>query len=168
MEPESTGRRDRASYLFDGRRVAVRDLLDNGFLVTGQQLSFVRPRSGGTHVAVVDDRGFLLVEGRRHATPSGAVWAAVGVHVDGWTAWVTESGDSLHSLRMRLLDRAAVESSEPAEQGDEEEAPSESPMTRHDFLKEALDAATRGTPATITVRELVRHWGAYAWPSMTT
>lgn len=150
----------RASYLLDGRRVAVRDLLDANLVTVGERLTFARPRSGETHTAVVEGSGALLVGDRRHATPSAAARAAVGtVQVDGWTAWTTAGGTTLHALRTQLLDAVAAETS-TAEPVDDDEDQPESPLPRYEFLKQARQAAERGKPETITVRDLVRHWGA--------
>jgi predicted transcriptional regulator len=46
-----------------------------------------------------------------------------------------------------------------AEPVDNEDQP-ESPLPRHEFLKQARQEAERGHPEMITVRDLVRHWGA--------
>lgn len=153
------GNGGRRSYLLDGRRVAVRDLLDAGLIDAGERLVFARPRLGETHTALVEGTGSLLVDGRSHATPSAAAVAAIGGgNVDGWEAWTTAAGMTLHALRAQLLDTVAVEISK-AEPVDNEDQP-ESPLSRHDFLTRARQAAERGEPETITVRDLVRHWGA--------
>jgi CBS domain-containing protein len=149
----------RRSYLLDGRRVRVRDLLDARLVETGQPLKFVRPRSGETHAAIVEESGALLVDGRAHATPSAAARAATGAgEIDGWTAWTTDSGATLHALRLQLLDNVAAEAAATDPVGHEEHRP-ESPLPRHQFLKHAREAAERGNPETITVRDLVRLWG---------
>lgn len=150
----------RASYLLDGRRVAVRDLLAAGLVTVGEWLTFARPRSGETHTAVIEGSGALLVGGRRYATPSAAARAAIGSgQVDGWTAWTTAGGPTLYDLRAQLLDAVAAETS-TAEPVDDDEDQLESPLPRHEFLKQVRQAAERGKPETITVRDLVRHWGA--------
>ena len=93
------------TYVLDGRRVAIRDLLDAGLLAVGQTLIFDRPRVGRRHTALVEKGGSLLVEGRSYTTPSRAAATAAGMAaVDGWTVWVTEDGTSLHGLRADLLE----------------------------------------------------------------
>lgn len=72
----------RASYLLDGRRVAVRDLLDAGLIQVGEQLIFARPRAGETYSAIVEGSGALVVGGRAHATPSAAARAATSARSD--------------------------------------------------------------------------------------
>lgn len=154
----------RASYLLDGRRVMVRDLLEAGLVTVGEELTFTRPRAGETHTAVVEESGSLLVDGRRHVTSSAAARVAAGTgQIDGWTAWVTKEGATLHALRAQLLDAVARETSaEPAEVDEDAVAPSESPLSRHEFLKRARDDADNGKPHVITVRDLLRHWGGRA------
>lgn len=149
----------RASYLLDGRRVAVRDLLDAGLIQVGEQLTFARPRAGETYSAIVEDSGALVVGGRAHATPSAAARAATGAgQIDGWTAWTNSVGSTLHALRVQLLD--AVAAAPTVEPVDDDEGQPESPLPRHEFLKQAREAAERGQPETIILRDLVRHWGA--------
>lgn len=76
----------RASYLLDGRRVVVRDLLEAGWVRVGEELTFARPRAGETYSAIIEGSGSLVVGGRAHATPSAAARAATGTgQIDGWT-----------------------------------------------------------------------------------
>lgn len=152
----------RTSFLLDGRRVSVRDLVAEGLLLSGQQLVFHRPRRGETHTATVADDGSLLVNERRCATPSeaGRVAAKSG-EVDGWTAWATADGSTLYSLRAQLLDSIA-QTAEQLDPDDDLAASEESPLPRHEFLKQAQQAAERGEPQSITVRDLLRHWGSRA------
>lgn len=149
----------RASYLLDGRRVVVRDLLEAGWVRVGEELTFARPRAGETYSAIIEGSGSLVVGGRAHATPSAAARAATGTgQIDGWTTWTNSAGLTLHALRVQLLDAvAAAPTTEPV---DDDEHQLESPLPRHEFLKQARQAAERGQPETITVRDLVRHWGA--------
>ena len=88
-----TDNANRASYLLDGRRVAVRDLLDAGLLEGGAKLTFSRPKVGETYSAVVEESGDLLVDDRAYKTPSAAARAAIGTGAfDGWTAWTDSAG----------------------------------------------------------------------------
>src|SRR4051794_29698037 len=158
------GNGGRASYLLDGRRVVVKDLLEAGLLTVDEQLTFARPRLGETHVARVADDGRLGVDERPHKTPSGAARVAAGSgQVDGWTGGVSPEGATLHALRARLLDRVANEALKdgPVDDADEIEGP-DSPLPRHEFLKQAREAAEQGNPQTVTVRDLLRHWGGRA------
>ncbi|MGI5132964.1 CBS domain-containing protein [Pseudonocardia sp. CA-107938] len=163
---------ERMTYVLDGRRVAVRDLIGAGLLTVGQTLMFDRPRVGRRHTAVVEKGGTLLVDGRSYTTPSRAAATAAGMAaVDGWTAWVTEDGASLHRLRADLLElvagaeRAAADSDDAghAAPADEEEIGSgdgvESLLPRHEFLKKAREASENGTPLVVPVRTLLGRWG---------
>ena len=139
----------RASYLLDGRRVRVRDLLDAGLIEVNERLTFTRRRSREKHIAFVEPSGSLCVEGRTCASPSEAarVAARVTAHsgqFDGWIAWATDTGDTLHVLRQQLLDRVATEASgrQADDDGEDEGEPS---LPRHEFLKKAREAASRGT-----------------------
>lgn len=149
----------RRRYLLDGRRVTVADLLGAGLIDVGDRLIFVRPRSGQTHVAVVAESGSLLVDGHPYATPSAAARAVISAgQIDGWMAWTTDAGTTLHGLRARLLDDVAVEAT-TGELGDDEEDQPAPLLPRHEFLKQARVAVERGEPKKITVRDLLRLWG---------
>lgn len=163
-------------YLLRGRRVTVRDLIDYGLLSDGDVLTFDRPRIGQTHTASVEARGSLLMDGRSYKTPSAAACAAAGLtQMDGWSAWVTDRGSSLHALRTLLLDRVAAEAAadgaaesleqEAGEGGLDAPAPQEptsSLLPRHEFLKGARQAAEDERPLAISVRELLARWGGRA------
>lgn len=158
------GNGGRASYLLDGRRVTVRDLLEAGLLRMDEQLTFARPRRRETHVARVAENGWLVVDGRPYETPSRAARVAADTgQVDGWTAWVTSEGTTLHALRAQLLDQVADEASAagPIEDADEVGG-LDSPLPRHEFLKQVRQAAEQGDPQKVTVRDLLRHWGGRA------
>jgi predicted transcriptional regulator len=163
------------TYVLDGRRVAVRDLLDAGLLSTGETLTFDRARVGLRHTAVVEQGGSLLVDGRSYTTPSRAAATAAGMAaVDGWTAWVTERGQTLHRLRAALLDDVAgaqreagiaTETERTAATGSVEPSGDEifdSLVPRHEFLKKAREAAEEGKPLVVSVRTLLGQWGVNA------
>lgn len=91
----------RSSYLLDGQRVTVADLVRARLVAPGDALRFNRPRVGDTHRAVIaGDGGIALDDGRTFRSPSRAAAEAAGMRaVDGWYAWVVDStGRLLDSL----------------------------------------------------------------------
>lgn len=163
------------TYVLDGRRVAVRDLLDAGLVSVGDTLTFDRPRVGQRHAAVIEKGGSLRVDGRSYATPSRAAATAAGLPaVDGWTAWVTEGGLTLRQLRASLLDEIAGAEREaevtadrgraaaPHQDDGDESASAASLLSRHDFLKKAREMAERDEPLVVSVRALLNQWGVSA------
>ncbi|WP_330478530.1 hypothetical protein OG301_24525 [Streptomyces platensis] len=149
---ESPGR---ASYLFEGRRVRVSDLVDAGVLAAGTQLTFRRKRSGEAHPARVTADGRIeLSDGRRFKSPSTAAAAASGRGpFDGWTAWALDDGTLLDVLRQRLLDTVAEQPSSGGSSTD-------GSASRHARLKDARKQADADAPITLTVRDLLDWWGA--------
>ncbi|MFH9298227.1 CBS domain-containing protein [Streptomyces sp. NPDC017520] len=145
----------RASYLFEGRRVLVSDLVDAGLLNAGTQLAFRQRRSKETHLARVTADGRIeLGDGRRFKSPSTAAAAATGRGpYDGWTAWELEDGTLLDVLRQNLLDSVA----EPPLPGGPAVDGSAGPHAR---LKEARKQADADSPVALTVRDLLGWWGA--------
>ncbi|MFC7796681.1 hypothetical protein ACFUIZ_02120 [Streptomyces cinereoruber] len=99
----------RASYLIEGRRVLVSDLVEAGLLTAGTQLTFRRKQSGEAHPAKVTSDGRIeLSDGRQFKSPSAAAAAATGRGpFDGWTAWALTDGILLDALRQSLLDTVA-------------------------------------------------------------
>ncbi|MGG8407167.1 CBS domain-containing protein, partial [Streptomyces sp. 12297] len=99
----------RASYLIEGRRVLLSDLIHAGLLSTGQRLTFRQRRSGQKHLAQVTADGRIeLGDGQRFKSPSAAAAAATGRGpYDGWTSWALDDGTLLDALRQRLLDTVA-------------------------------------------------------------
>ncbi|GAQ54718.1 CBS domain-containing protein [Streptomyces acidiscabies] len=151
-EDESLGR---ASYLIEGRRVLVSDLVNAGLLTPGAQLTFWRKRSGEAHRARVTEDGRIeLSDGQRFKSPSAAAAAATGrgPH-DGWTAWALDDGTLLDVLRQKLLDTVA----ELPSSGN---VAAEGSAARHVRLKNARRQADADTPITLTVRDLLGWWGA--------
>jgi hypothetical protein len=57
--------RERIVYLFEGRRVRLRDLIDAELLEAGTAIVFRRPRIGTTHRATVTDEGLVRLEDGR-------------------------------------------------------------------------------------------------------
>jgi CBS domain-containing protein len=155
----------RASYLLDGRRVRVHDLLKHGLLRAGECLTFTRPRLGETHKATVTDRGWLRLEnGEEVRSPSRAAMIAVGSGgaFDGWHAWALPDGRTLNQLRQELLDSSATQISGRFTRGSAPE-PSDlslSAADRHDRLRDAARRAEVGDPVSVTVQELLSWWGA--------
>lgn len=163
----------RFQYLLNGRRVRVKDLIDAELLEPGTELHYTR--LGQTHVATVTAAGELQLDnGRLFRTPSAAGDAVSGISTPGWNVWVVaESGQSLDSLRQRLLAEAAEQSitqpapprpealsSEQADEDDDESAATSSPQNRYEYLRAAREQADQGTPVALTVRELLGWWGA--------
>ncbi|MEV8036456.1 CBS domain-containing protein [Streptomyces sp. NPDC086182] len=145
----------RASYLIEGRRVRVSDLVDAGLLAAGTQLTFLRKRSGEAHLArVAADGKIELGDGQRFTSPSAAAAAASGRGpFDGWTAWALDDGTLLDVPRQTLLDTVAEQPSSGGSAAD-------GSATRHSRLKDARKQADAGTPITLTVRDLLDWWGA--------
>jgi len=98
----------RVRFEFDGRRLAVGDLIDAGLLVADAGLTWTRPRIGMTYSARVLGTGQIqLDDGRTYSSPSRAAMEAADIPAyDGWHAWCTEDGHSLANLRDRLLTAA--------------------------------------------------------------
>lgn len=94
-----------AKFEIDGRRVTIRDLLDNGLLEAGAELIWRRPRVGQVHRAhVLDDGQIQLEDGRLFTAPSIAAREAAGlVAAPGWTSWTLSNGRKLAELREDLL-----------------------------------------------------------------
>ena len=92
-------------YEFDGRRLAVSDLIDASLLAADAGLTWTRPRIGVTYSASVLSTGQIqLDDGRTYSSPSRAAMEAADIPAyDGWHAWCTEDGQSLANLRDRLL-----------------------------------------------------------------
>jgi predicted transcriptional regulator len=157
---EPNERQSRASYLLDGRRVTLADLLKNGLLKEGEQLTFRRPRVGETHHATVTSKGHIRLEdGEEFRSPSKAATVAVGYGTfDGWEAWQVDDRRLLAELRQQLLDQAAEEAG-PAEAG-EDRPTSVRPSERHARLKRAREMAESGSPQSLSVQELLGWWGA--------
>jgi len=151
----------RASYLLDGRRVTIADLLGSGLLKEGERLRFVRPRVGESHEAAVTPRGWIrLSDGEEFRSPSKAAMVAVGSgSFDGWEAWQVDDGRYLTQLRQDLLDQAAEEV-DPTAPEKEQQQTSLSPKERHARLKEARESAEAGRPLSPSVQELLAWWGA--------
>jgi len=164
MTDTAGGLGGRSSYLLDGRRATVKDLVDAGLLRIADRLRFARPRKGALHTAVVIDGGRIAIDpdGDVFGTPSKAAAAAAGMRsVDGWRAWMVESTETtLDELRGRLLDAVAAADSGPPPGGEHAEPPQ--PRTRHEFLKEARDCADGEAPVTVTVRDLLALWDSRA------
>lgn len=98
-----------STFSLDGRRLRLGDLLEAGFLETGDKLSWERPRLGESYVAVIRDNGSIeLPNGESFASPSRAAMEAAGVgSYDGWWAWrVDRLGELLKDVRRRYIEQA--------------------------------------------------------------
>ncbi|WP_155544186.1 CBS domain-containing protein [Amycolatopsis camponoti] len=146
-------------YLIDGRRVMVSDLLEAGLIRAGAKLRFRRNRIGVTYEATVTDQGRIRLEpdGEEFRSPSRAAVVAAGMHaVDGWRAWLVVDQDRLlDSVRQELLDRTISRTAAAARSEDDQD-----PQRVHERLRQARGHAEEGNPDRVTVRELLRIWGA--------
>ncbi|MER6991693.1 CBS domain-containing protein [Saccharopolyspora hirsuta] len=147
-------------YLIDGRRVRVSDLLDAGLIEAGAKLRFARSRIGVTYYATVTEKGRIRLEpdGEEFRSPSHAARIAAGMRaVDGWRAWlVVDQERLLDAVRQELLDRAISKVTAAAHQQDADTAR----QRVHERLREARDRAEAHDPDRISVRELLKFWGA--------
>ncbi|GAA1528615.1 hypothetical protein GCM10009827_052290 [Dactylosporangium maewongense] len=146
-------------YLLGGRRVTVRDLVDNGLVDPGAALRFERRRIGQTYVARVTESGRIQLEdGQEFRSPSRAAMVAAGMRaVDGWRAWIVEgNGRMLDGLRQELLDKAARNAASVAPLALDENID----QRVHERLREARIRADAKHPEEISVRELLSLWGA--------
>lgn len=159
MTETPNARAARSTYLLDGRRVTISDLIYGGLLEVGTTLQFTRPRIGETHTAVVTDAGGLLLEdGREFRSPSRAAGVAADGSIDGWHVWVARSsGRSLDSLRTELLDQVANYSNEEVDRSTSEAS---LPQRRHERLKEARNRADANDSMELSVRDLIALWGS--------
>ncbi|MER7010865.1 CBS domain-containing protein [Saccharopolyspora sp. NPDC000359] len=150
----------RSMYLIGGRRVTVSDLLDAGLIEAGTKLKFARSRIGVTFYATVTDNGRIRLEpsGEEFRSPSRAAMVAAGMRaVDGWRAWLVVGQERLlDAVRQQLLDQAVSKAAAEAPQQDEDTAR----QRVHERLRQARSRADARNPDRITVRELLRFWGA--------
>ena len=148
----------RNSYMFNGRRVTLLDLLDAGLLAPGDELEYKRPRLGETYRATVTEYGTLVLEdGQEFSSPSkAAMVAADATAIAGWHAWHRPDGTLLDSLRQRLLDQTAAEVATVAP---EESADTPwDPQKRYEWLKDARALVNEGKSVEIQVRDLISRW----------
>jgi CBS domain-containing protein len=130
----------------DRRRESVRDLLKADLIGAGDRLRFTRPRAGEEHVATVSSKGrIVLSDGSEYDTPSDAARAVTNTQVNGWIAWRTDANRTLASLRNQLRDAVAGVTTS---------------YTPHEYLSEVGEQLRAGETASVTVRELLRHWNA--------
>jgi CBS domain-containing protein len=151
----------RKSLLINGRRVRVMDLIRAGLLNPGQELVFERPRIGDIHRAVVTENGRIRVaDGQEFASPSGAADTVSGTATDGWYCWrVGDDGPLLDELRQHLLQSVAGQAG-PADPVDVDVDALGAAIDRLLELSEARRRAQAGEPERLTVRDLLRRWGA--------
>ncbi|MDW3219096.1 MAG: hypothetical protein R8F63_10850 [Acidimicrobiales bacterium] len=111
--PETPGRATPVRYTHNGRRLHINDLAEAGLLAEGDELRWVRPRSGDTfHAEIAADGQIRLPDGRLVDSPSQAAMSASGLAaVAGWDVWqVPARGDKwLCDLREEFLALQAVE-----------------------------------------------------------
>ncbi|WP_329548256.1 hypothetical protein OG548_33640 [Streptomyces sp. NBC_01356] len=160
MPDEENSPNTRSSYLLDGRRVTVSDLLNADLIKPGEALKFTRPRIGKTHDAKVTAAGGVEYDSHEFKSPSSAAAAAAEIRAcDGWHAWtVVSTGVTLDGLRQNLLDQVAAS---PLEESNNSVTDLIAPrVKRHEFLKNARRMADEGNPVAISVRNLLDWWGA--------
>ncbi len=158
MTDRSTEHTARSSYLLDGRRATISDLIDNELILPGEIIVFRRPRIGKTYIAKITEKGRIeLEDGQEYTSPSRAATAVAEMRaVDGWRAWVVQSTRrSLDSLRKDLLDKSATQTLTIGNTQD-----SELRRKRYDFLDSARSRAESGDPVEVSVRGLLAHWNA--------
>ena len=147
---------DSPRYLYDGRRVQIRDLVRSGHLLVGDRLRFERRRAGETHWVQVTSSGALQADdGESYWTPSRAASevGSVGA-IDGWRAWVVDRlGKTLDAIRSDFLDAIDAET-----KADRRIAEARTPSA-HDRLRQARMAADGGQPRELSVLELLAWWG---------
>jgi hypothetical protein len=98
-----------------------------------------------------------VADGQELASPSRAADDVTGTATDGWYAWrVGDDGPLLDQLRQRLLKSAASQAAPAEPVGDVIGAA----VDRLLELDEARSRAQVGEPERLTVRELLRRWGA--------
>jgi CBS domain-containing protein len=152
--------RGRSMYLIGGRRVTVSDLLDAGLIEAGAKLKFKRSRIGVTYDATVTAKGRIRLEPDREEfrSPSRAAMVAAGMRaVDGWRAWLVVDQDRLlDAVRQDLLDRAISTVTAAAHWQNEDAAR----QRVHERLRQARRRADDHDPEHISVRELLKFWGA--------
>ena len=156
----------RKKLLINGRRVRVMDLVDAGLLRPGQELVFERPRIGEVHRAVVTENARIKVaDGQEFASPSrAAVEVSGAVAMDGWYTWrVGDGGPLLYQLRQQLLKSLASQVTAEGPIDIVLEAIGVAIDQALDRLREldaAREQAEAGKPEELTVRDLLRRWGA--------
>ena len=106
--PASTG--PLSHTRFEDRRMRVRDLVDHDILRAGDELIWIRPKSGDTHHATITGDGNIrLPDGTEVTTPSTAAAKVTGLGAyDGWHAWrLVRTDQLLNDLRHELAARQA-------------------------------------------------------------
>lgn len=81
---------------------SIKDLVQSGALLEGQELVWNRRVAKEIHIATVNGDGSITTsDGVKHKSPSGAAKHLNGNKpVDGWLAWkIKKTGASLSSLR---------------------------------------------------------------------
>lgn len=102
------------SFMIDGRRVVVSDLIDAGLIEPDTVLKWPRPIVDKTYNARVLSTGDIrLDDGRTFATPSRAAREAAGVvTAAGWNYWRAPDGRTLSELRSELLEQQRPETTD--------------------------------------------------------
>ena len=107
----------REKAVLEERNIRLTDLLEAGYISSGDRLIWARPGAGEVYYATVTDNGCVRLEdGRVFSGPSRAATEAAGLPAyDGWQAWRVggSDGELLDHLRARLIRRWAEVEDEP-------------------------------------------------------
>lgn len=120
IEPEVPGsRRSPVAFTYKGRRLAVADLIDAGYLRAGETIEYRRAREGKVFPATLTDDGRVRLEdGRIYDSLSRAACILAGLAaLPGWEVWTApeRGGKRLMDIRREFLE--AVNSQPEATEG---------------------------------------------------
>jgi Restriction Enzyme Adenine Methylase Associated len=107
----------REEAMLEARGIRLTDLLEGGYVSSGDRLVWARPGTGEIYNATLTDNGCIKLEdGRVFSGPSRAATEVAGIAAyDGWQAWRVggADGELLDHLRVRLIRRWAEIEGEP-------------------------------------------------------
>ena len=107
----------REEAMLEARGIRLTDLLEGGYVSSGDRLVWARPGTGEIYNATLTDNGCIKLEdGRVFSGPSRAATEVAGIAAyDGWQAWRVggADGELLDHLRARLIRRWAEIEGEP-------------------------------------------------------
>ena len=110
----------REEAMLEARGIRLTDLLEGGYVSSGDRLVWARPGTGEVYDATLTDNGCIKVEdGRVFSGPSRAATEVAGIPAyDGWQAWRVggADGELLDHLRARLIRRWAEIEGEPTDE----------------------------------------------------
>lgn len=107
VEPDGPTRRQMTTYKFNGRRLAVSDLIDAGYLESGEQIEYHRAKEGRIFLATLTEDGRIRAEsGTTYDSLSRAAAALAGLEaLPGWEVWIVpaKGGKRLMDIRNEFL-----------------------------------------------------------------